>query len=249
MNAFQKIRIISLAALLMVCASSTTSLDAQSAIDILDKTKSTYAAMKSYSDTAVVLDYPDATSSNPISKKMAQHTFTTYFSRAPRGFFLDYHRNEGNRFLVWGDPDAFHTWDKYTHVRYDFPNPNNLGAMVGSPAITKIPTLLYAKAPLLSDFGFYENVQLNGTEAIEGHPCYRLVGETHDQYASTGKAVNVRKLALWVDTQSFLIRRISQDFGPRPGDGQHTVEEITYHPLANLPIDEAKFKFTPPETK
>jgi outer membrane lipoprotein-sorting protein len=224
-------------------------LDAQSANEILDKTKSVYAAMKSYSDSAVVLDYPDVTSSNPYTKKWAQHSFATYFSRVPRGFLLDYHQTESNRFVVWGDPDSFHTWDRYTRARYDYPNPNNLGAMRGSPAISKIPTLLYAKAPLTSDFGFYENVQLNGTEIIEGHSCYRLVGEAHDQYAATGKVVNSRKLSLWVDTQSFLIRRISQDFGPRPGDGQHTVEQITYQPIANPTIDADKFRFDPPEAK
>src|SRR5579864_3696743 len=152
---------------------------AQNAGEILQRMRDTYAAMKSYSDTGVVLDYPDAASSNPILSKSARHTFTTSFNRSPRGFLLDYHKNESNRFVVWGDTDAFHNWDKFTGVRYDYPNPNNSGAMVGSVAISKIPTLLYAKAALPSDFSYYSDVVLDGTETIEGHRCYRLAGTAH----------------------------------------------------------------------
>src|SRR5690242_9278838 len=116
MKVFQTFRFVSLAVFAIAGASRATLVDAQSATDIFEKMKSTYASMKSYSDTAVVLDYPDIRSSNPFTKKWAQHTFTTYFSRAPRGFLLDYHQNEGNRFVVWGDPDAFHTWDRVTRA-------------------------------------------------------------------------------------------------------------------------------------
>jgi len=240
-------RVVFLAA--MSCAMLATAAQAQSAADILKKMKDTYAGMKSYADTGVVLDLPQANSSNPILARSSRHTFSTYFSRSPRGFILDYHACDICRYVVWGDPDAFHSWNKATGDRYDYPNPNNLGAMGGSPAVSKIPTLLYAKAPLLSDFSYYDDVELDGTETIEGHRCYRLVGRAHDEYAATGKVVNVRKMTLWIDAESFLLRRIAQDSGREAGGSEHRIEMVTYQPQANPTIDDAKFKFTPPEPK
>jgi outer membrane lipoprotein-sorting protein len=220
---------------------------AQDASEILKKVKDTYAAMKSYSDTGVVLDFPDAASTNPILAKLSRHTFTTDFSRSPRGFIHNYRACDTCQYVIWADPDAFHTWNKTTGDRYDYPNPNNTGAMSGSPATTKIPTLLYSKARLLSDFNYYDDVALDGSEAIDGHRCYRLVGRAHDEYAATGRVVNVRKMTVWVDTESFLIRRISQDSGPTAGGGPHRVEQVTYQPQANPNLDQSKFKFIPPE--
>lgn len=220
---------------------------AQNASEILKKMKDAYAAMKSYADKAVVLDLPDAMSSNPVLAKLSRYTFTTNFSRSPRRFLLDYRTCDTCQYVVWADPDAFHNWNKATGDRYDYPNPNNTGAMTGSPAISKIPTLLYSKAALLSDFNYYDDVELDGTEAIEGHGCYRLVGRAHDEYAATGRVVNVRKMTVWIDAESFLIRRISQDRGPTAGGGAHRIEQVTYQPQANPQLDGSRFRFVPPE--
>src|SRR5512138_1233 len=122
-----------------LCAIFSAPAHAQNASELLKKMKDTYAAMNSYADTGVVRDLPDATSSNPVLARLSRHTFTTDFNRSPRRFILDYHVCDTCRFVVWGDPDAFHTWDKTTGDRYDYPNPNNTGAMRGSPAIGKIP--------------------------------------------------------------------------------------------------------------
>lgn len=228
------------------CTILAVTAHAQSADELLKKMKETYAAIKSYADTGVVLMYPDATSSNPVLRAQARSTFTTYFSRSPRRFFLDFH-TPGGEFVVWGDTDAFHTWDKFTGARYDYPNPNNTGAMKGSVAITKIPTLLYGKAPLLSDFSYYDDVELDGTESIGGHICHRLVGRAHDEYAATGKQVNVRKMTVWIDSELFLVRQISQEW-KTPGGG-FSRQTVTYQAQANPMLDENKFKFTPPESK
>ena len=234
---------------LVACTLFVASARAQSADEILKKMKDTYAALKSYADSGVVLDYPDFESSNPYVKAGARHPFTTYFSRSPRHFVLDYHACDTCRFVVWGDPAAFHTWNKATGDQYDYPNPNNTGAMSGSPAISKVPTLLYAKAQLLSDFNYYEDVYLDGTEQIDGHRCYRLAGRAHDEYAATGRQVNVRKLTVWIDTETFLIRRIAQDSGRVPGGSDHRIQMVNYQPQANATIEEANLKFTPPEPK
>jgi len=55
---------------------------AESAQEILDRTRATYAALQSYSDTGVVINEYGASSQD-------QHTFKTSFSRNPRRFLLD----------------------------------------------------------------------------------------------------------------------------------------------------------------
>jgi len=78
----------------------------------------------------------------------------TYFNRDPRGFYFDFQKNGGaDRYVIWGDPEAFHTWWKTTGVKADYPNPNNTGAFSTADPQTagsamKIPPLLYAKAGL-----------------------------------------------------------------------------------------------------
>ena len=54
-----------------------------SAEDILDRSRAMYAGLNSYSDTGVVVNEFGTSSKE-------RHTFTTYFSRAPRGFYFDF---------------------------------------------------------------------------------------------------------------------------------------------------------------
>jgi outer membrane lipoprotein-sorting protein len=80
---------------------------AQDAEGILQKTRDTYLVLKSYADTGTILDEFGAGSKS-------KHTLTTYFNRTPRHFLLDFRKEGGDQFVIWGDPDAFHTWWKTT---------------------------------------------------------------------------------------------------------------------------------------
>ena len=209
--------------------------------DILQKSRAIYAGLKSYSDTGVVTVEYGADS-------VDKNAFVTRFSRAPRRFFLEYRAQSGGRYVVWGDPDAFHTWWKTTGDQYDYPNPDNLPAINGSGrntgnAALKIPTLLYAKAPLLSDFANLSDVVDDGREPVGGHACYRLRGLARDVYTATGREANIRTMTLWIDSESLLIRKVLEEWKARPGTRSRVI--TSYEPQANVPIDEALFKFVP----
>ena len=218
---------------------------AQNADEILQKMRATYGALKSYSDTGVVLSEYGSSSED-------RHPFTTYFNRTPRHFVLDFRKQGGDRYVVWGDPDAFHNWWKTTGNQTDYPNPNNAPAIslsgrnTGGAAL-KIPTLLYSKAALGGDFNNFADVVLDGTEPISGRRCYRLIGRASDLYAATGKEVNTRKMTIWIDTESLLIRQVREEWKGLPGQRSRTT--TTYQPQANPVLDDARLKFVPPEPK
>ena len=213
--------------------------------DFLTRSRATYEALKSYADTGVVLsEYGYAT-----SPARDRHVFTTFLSRAPRGFYFEFNKQGGDRYVIWGDPEAFHTWWKTTHVLSDYRNPNNTDAFVGAEVQTagsssKIPSLLYSKASLPSDFANFTDAALDGDEDIGGHKCHRLVGTARDVYAATAREVNVRKMTVWIDADSFLIRKIVEEWKPLPEQVSRTT--TTFEPQANPSLDASRFKFTPP---
>jgi outer membrane lipoprotein-sorting protein len=213
---------------------------AQSADDILKRMRDAYGALNSYADSAVIVSEYGATD---------RHTFATYFNRSSRHFLLDFHKQGGDRYVVWGDPDGFHTWWKTTKQTTDYPNPSNAAAITlsGPPtqsAVVKIPTLLYSKANLGGDFTNFANAKLEGNEDVGGHRCYRLTGKASDSYAASGKEVNIRKMTLWIDAESSLLRRVREEWPPVGGTATRTT--TTYEPQANPTIEQDKFKFVPP---
>jgi len=219
---------------------SVLSAYAQSADEIVKKMRDTYGVLNSYSDTAVMVRQYGATD---------RHTFATYFNRAPRHFLLDFHKQGGDRYVVWGDPEGFHTWWKTTKQTTDYANPNNTPAITlsGPPtesAVVKIPTLVYSKANLGGDFTNFSDPRLEGTDAVGGHRCYRLAGNASDSYAASGKEVNVRKMTLWIDAESFLLRQVREEWPPVGGTA--TRMTTTYEPRANPTIEPEKFRFIPP---
>ncbi|HEV3063192.1 MAG TPA: hypothetical protein VGY48_33410 [Vicinamibacterales bacterium] len=210
--------------------------------DVVQRCEAVYAALASYADTGSVVEEYGVSSRDT-------HKFTTYFSRAPRRFLFDFHKQGGDRFVVWGDPGAFHTWWKTTGVQEDYPNPNNVAAftLIGPHSYgagLKAPVLLFANAALQGDFTNFADAAMDGTETIDGRVCYRIAGTARDIYQATLKEVNVRKMTLWIDTQSLLIRKVVEQFNATPGQ-IHRVT-TTYAPASNPALDEARFRFAPP---
>jgi outer membrane lipoprotein-sorting protein len=217
---------------------------AQTTETILQKTRDTYAGLKSYSDSGVVLSEYGSSSKD-------RHTFTTYFNRAPRHFYFDFHKQGGDRYVVWGDPGAFHTWGATTGQQYDFPNPNNAPAINQSGyqtagSVTKLPALLYGRDILQGIFTNLADPVLDGTEDAGGRKCYRLLGRSSDFYG-TGKEVNIHRLIVWIDAESFFIRKAVEEWKTLPGQVSRVT--TTFEPQANPLLDESKFRFAPPEPK
>lgn len=212
--------------------------------DVLARSRALYAALNSYADTGVVIHEFGASSKE-------QNTFTTYFKRAPRGYYFDFRKGSGDRFIIWGDPDAFHTWWKTTSVKTDFPNPNNISAFATAEpsahvAAIKIAPLLYSKAQFQGAFTNFNDAVEDGMEDVGGHRCYRLVGNAFDIYGATGRETNVRKMTVWIDAKSLLIRKVVE-VPKEQLPGQIDRLTTTFEPQANPKLDESQFKFTPPK--
>jgi outer membrane lipoprotein-sorting protein len=225
-----------------ICATMSAAAD-----DIFARSRAMYASLLSYADTGTVdKQYGQGGASHD------RHTFTTYFKRAPRGYYFEFSKLGGvDRYVIWGDPQAFHTWWKTTVVKTDYPNPNNTGAFTGAGEQTagsamQITPLLYAKAQLPGALANFTNIRPSGTEEINGRPCYRLVGTTSESYAATGRVVNARDLTVWIDTESLLVRKVYE----KPKDqvaGWLSSVTTTFVPQANPAIDNSRFRFTPPK--
>jgi outer membrane lipoprotein-sorting protein len=240
------------AAILAACAGvalcAAAAQAAETAETILQRSRAMYGDLSSYSDTGVVLqEYGPAGSPGK-----GKHTFATYFKRAPRHFLFDFHKEGGDEFVIWGDPDAFHTWWKTTGAQGDYPNPNNLPAFNLSDfqttgSATKIPVLLYPKAALVGSLSHFADAVMDGTEDIGGHPCYRLAGRTNDVYGQTGKEVGFRKMTIWIATDTLLIRQTREESKASPGQINRVT--LTFDPKANPALEDGRFKFVPPESQ
>lgn len=226
----------------MVCLflfSAVTISGGQTASDILQKTRITYQELKSYADSGTVVNEYGTSSED-------RHTFSTEFIRTPRHFLLDFHKQGGDHFVIWGDPDAFHTWWKATAQQSDYPNPNNIAAITLSSQSTagsalKVPTLLYGKSPLAAAMLNIKSPALDGMEDVSGRHCHKITGQESDVYAATGHEVNLRSVTVWIDAESSLVRKIVEEWKPLPGQRNRMI--TTFEPQANPALDDAKFSF------
>lgn len=217
--------------------------------DILARSQATYAALHSYSDTGTV----DTEYGPPGGVLREHHTFKTFF-RAPRHFLFDFVKaDDADRFVVWSDDEAFHTWWKATGVAETYPKGQGGGAFVagGQPTINSLMQLspwLFPQADLTGPLTEFGDATLAGTESVNGRPCHKLVGTGKSVYRASGRVVNVRPMTVWIDTQTLLVRRVLE--GAAQGSATGTVDQTTttFEPQANPALDDARFVFTPPKS-
>lgn len=219
------------------------------AADALAQSRAAYAALQSYADTGSVVYEFGSDVSHPSKER---HRFRTLFRR-PRSFLFDFLKQGTDRYVVWADDQAFHSWWKTTGVQYDYPKGQGAGAFSGGVVQTKgslimIPPMLFAGAGLVGPLTQFGDAEDDGKEAIDGHDCVRLVGVAKDVYPS-GKEVNVRKVIVWIDAKTMLVRRVFEDT-PRGGmAGSVSRYTTSVDPQANPRLDDAAFSFTPPSTQ
>jgi len=212
--------------------------------DVLAKTEAAYAALKSYSDTGSV----DTEFGPKEGLAREHHTFKTFF-RAPRHFFFDFVKAESSdRFVVWADDEAFHTWWQATGVAEIYPKGQGASAFVagGVPtvsALLQISPLLFSGAGLTGPVTEFSDGKLAGNEPINGHPCQKFVGIGKSMYG-TGAVVNVRPMTIWIDAQTLLVRRVFED---STDDATVSRTTTTFDPQINPTLEDAKFLFTPPK--
>ena len=228
---------------------STAAAQLRAADGPLQRSRATYASLKSYADTGTV-DFEFGPAASPIHER---HRFTTYF-RAPRHFYFDFVKQQNvDRFVVWADDEAFHSWWQQPGLTETYPKGQGSTAFVtGSVptlhAITLVPALLFSQARLAGTLTEIVDPTSAGTEPINGRPCFKITGTAKSVYQASGHETNIRKTIVWIDTESLLVRRVFEEM---QGGAAVNVSRTTttIDPQANPTLDDSRFKFTPARSK
>ncbi len=217
---------------------------------LLARSRAVYARLHTYLDRGVVQTEYRGAAGPPLIER---HTFTTVY-RAPRQFLLDFHRDPKlpqERYVVWGDDEAFHTWWSETRVQQDFPKGRGatafaLSALPTHDVVTIIPPLLFANAGLQGAVANLSELRDVGPEAIDGLPCEKLEGRLDLAYR-TGNVTGAREVMVWIDRRTLLVRRVFEDTPQGSGTGVVSTVTFTFSPTADPALDRARFRFAPPQ--
>lgn len=237
--------LITAAGLAVLCAAEP---DARARVqsDALARTEKAYAALESYADTGTVI-YEYGTSS------VSHHTFKTYF-RAPRHFYFEFNEDRkdgGNRYVLWGEGEDFQEWQSDTGVHNIYPKGRGRSAFVSASYPTAsvasvIPSQLFPGVGLVSVMGEIAEIRPAGTEALSGTQTQKFTGIAQSMYG-TGHAHNIRRVTLWIDSETQLIRRIFQDTPKGYGTpGSRLRFTFSFEPQVNPTLDDSRFRFVPP---
>lgn len=234
---------IALIAVLIGASLARAETTASTGDEIWKKTVATYAEIKSYSDTGTVtMEMPGLTE---------KHTFKSRY-QGPRSYFFDFLKQDGvDRFVIWSDAQAFHTWWMTTQLEEEYPKGTGVNAFSQAGYLTKgsalmLAPLFFKGSGLQGSFSNYADIELEGTEKIGANECYRIVGMGRDIYTATQREVNIRQITVWIDVKTNMIRKVVEDSpkGTPPAlAGQWT---ITFEPQADPKLDASSFLFDPP---
>ena len=183
-----------------------------------------------------------------------RHTFNTYY-RSPRYFHFDFTKHQkADRIVVWSDETAFHTWWQTTGVETTYPKGQGSSAFITATpltknAVTQIAPLLFSQAGLVGTLTEFADASVVATETVGGRKCHKLVGIARSVYGATQHVVNVRKTTVWIDAETYLVRKIVED-APR-GTPTGTVLRVTttFQPQGNPKLEDRHFVFVPPSVQ
>lgn len=216
---------------------------------VLQRMHAAYAALKSYSDTGVVLT--ENNGGSPILVK-ERHTFVTYF-RAPKQFFFDFKADpsaSGDRFVLWIDGAEVNTWWQATGVHDKYPVGQGatgfaVGVLPTKGSIGIIAALIF---PGLQDPTALQEARLSPAEAVDGHRCYKVSGIFAPAYAN-GVVTASSPVTLWIDAETLLIRKIFSDTNRESSANDIDRSTFTFTPHANPDVPSTVFRFTVPSPK
>jgi len=211
-------------ACLVLISLTTLSLPFQTTLtprEILARVADVYANCASYRDEGKVVS------------SFEEISFSTLFER-PSRFRFEYTRigPPPDRYVIWrtapGDAQSWWT------IRTDSPNQSMNMAIASATGVSAasshhIPRLLMPEE--VGGFSFAGDKWVDVTnadeESVNGRICYKLAG--HYPLSPT------TPLTLWVDKETFLIRKVVSNGAT-----------VTYSPQLNVPIDQSTFQFQPP---
>lgn len=224
--------------------------------EVLARTYAAYAALNSYADSGTVVDE---------SKGFRDRfTFRTLQTREPRNFLLDFRYAGadydngfkiagGARTVIWMQAGHLQTWNSETQAHDVYPEDGGRqveaikGASVGTRGVSVlVPSLIYIKANLASVVQATEEAVAAGTETIGGRPCLKVTGIERWRYPS-GQVTGVRPITIWIDAETYLIRKVLEDTPKDSPRGSLSRRIFTFEPKANPQIEGKHFDFTIPE--
>ena len=231
----------------------TAGVDAE---EVLARTYAAYAKLDSYADSGTVVDE---------SKGFRDRfTFRMLQTREPRNFLLDFRYagsdydsglkiEGGERTVIWMQAGELQTWNSKTlaHDIYPADGGRQVEAIKGASNATRgvsvlVPSLIYIKANLASVIQATEEATAAGTETVGGRRCLKVTGIERWRYPS-GQVTGVRPVTIWIDAETYLIRKVLEDTPKGSPRGHISRRILTFDPVANLPIEASRFSFAVPE--
>lgn len=223
--------------------------------DVLSRMRATYLALTSYSDTGTVVD-----DTGGFADKSQ---FRTFYTREPRNLFIEFQGIESlykngfrvpysNRLVFWMQNGELQKWDQ-TGNHETFPSDgggqvNALnGASYGSAGITILfASLVYSKANLETPIQAMEEPVAAGYETVDGRRTFKVMGVERWRYPN-GRITGVRPITIWIDAETYLIRKILEGTPKGSAAGRVNTRTITIVPHANPRLDPGVFNFRIPE--
>lgn len=232
------------------------------ALEVLARVRQAYREAGSYRDqgeVATTFLHP----ARPGPPRTTIRPFSTAFVRDGELFHFEYRDQpvkevEVNAYHVWSDGEAIRSW--WT-IQPTIKEHRDFAAALSGPfgisggSALAIPGLLIAELSPMSSLLRLSTPELSGSEEIDGHLCVQI----------EGLRPNGQPAALWIDRDSFLIRRYfarqhvdpskhpelrTSENAPRverdltPFDTETT---ISFRPELNVKIPRELFDFKPPE--
>lgn len=226
------------------------------AADVLARSRAAYAALQSYADEGTVADENTGFTD--------RYTFRTFFTRDPRNFLLDFRYagsdytnglrlKGGDQIVLWMLKGDLQTWNSKAQEHETVPPDGGRqvdalkGASYGTRNISVlVPSLLYTKAGIASVVQATEEAVADGEETVGGRRCVKVMGVERWRYPS-GQVTGVRPITLWIDAETYLIRKVLEDTPKNYPHGSISRRVVTLAPVANPRLDDTKFRFVVPD--
>jgi outer membrane lipoprotein-sorting protein len=213
-----------------------------SAEQVLERTRSAYAVLESYSDQGTIVN-EDKNVGAPMT--VERYRFETRFA-APKRFYFDFAKPD-ERYVIWCAGESFATWWSATQTAESFSpgegqNAFAVGEFPTSGTALLIPPLLFQQAGLhgpLADLSMPVSI---GMETAEGRALHVLSANVRmNHWSDTTRATKV-----WIDAQTYLVRKVVQDTPSGMGSDVIQRTTATFEPVANPSLGDESFEFAPP---
>ena len=235
-----------------------------SADEILARSLEVYSTCRSYRDRGESTSRltPD---DRPQDWQLTVLEFETLFTRPPRIKWVCWDRQRGLRAdgctAVWPHGDRYRSWSTIMGKLEEHDTPEDpLGAYVGTSdgvsylMATRLVRSKGRRRPHLQP----RSCELAGSEEVRGSECWKLVG-------TLGRDT---RIALWIDRESHLLLRLTEDqhhrvesiqarleraravlgvdFPREDADSFRTAKVVELFPQLDVPIEDSEFEFVPP---